>query len=93
MGIEVYVVDYFRKIVEFSVKVLRTDGRKCIVLFYLEFRSKKSPSKLGDFGLVNIVQEATPNLPEDQPIISSIQPHEPATTTEQTSPMLDDIRK
>jgi hypothetical protein len=54
--------------------------------FILEFQSKK----LGDFGIVNIVQEATPNLPEEQPIISSIQEQ---TTTEQTSQMLDDIRK
>lgn len=66
-------------------------------MFNLEFRSKKSPSKLGDFGIVNIVQEGTPNLPEEQPIISSHQTYEQTTASEQlaeqTSQMLDDIRK
>ena len=68
---------------------------KASASFHLEFRSKKSSSKLGDFGIVNIVQESTPNLPEEQPIISS----HPSTTTateqlaEQTSQMLDDLRK
>ncbi len=56
--------------------------------FILEFQSKKiSTKKLGDFGIVNIVQEATPISPDDQLIHSSIQ------NEEQTSPILDDIRK
>ncbi|UJR15901.1 hypothetical protein I4U23_002824 [Adineta vaga] len=64
-----------------------------------KFQSKKSSKKLGDFGIVNIVQEATPILPDDQPIISSIQSDtifdQTKTTTqqlaEQTSHAFDDI--
>ncbi|CAF4205658.1 unnamed protein product, partial [Rotaria sp. Silwood2] len=62
-----------------------------------EFQSKKSSSKLGDFGIVNIVQEATPTLPDNQTNITSIQSdiNEKPTPTqqlaEQTVSMLDDI--
>jgi len=62
-----------------------------------EYQSKRSSKKLGDFGIVNIVQEATPITPDNQPIISSNQStiNEEQTTThqlaEQTSQMLDDI--
>lgn len=62
----------------------------------LEFQSKKSPTKLSDFGIVNIVQEATPIASNDQPIISSIENEEQTATqqlAEQTSQMFDDIRK
>jgi len=68
-------------------------------LIILEYQSKRSSKKLGDFGIVNIVQEATPISPDNQPIISSNQStiNEEQTTThqlaEQTSQMLDDIRK
>jgi hypothetical protein len=68
-------------------------------LIILEYQSKRSSKKLGDFGIVNIVQEATPITPDNQPIISSNQStiNEEQTTThqlaEQTSQMLDDIRK
>ncbi|CAF1132972.1 unnamed protein product [Adineta ricciae] len=64
-----------------------------------EFQSKKSSKKFGDFGIVNIVQEATPILPDNQPAISSVQSDtltdQSKTTTqqlaEQTSQALDDI--
>jgi len=65
--------------------------------FILEFQSKKGPTKkLGDFGIVNIVQEATPISSDDQLIHSSIQNKEQTSTqqlAEQTSQMFDDIRK
>jgi len=48
-----------------------------------EFPSRKSSSKLGDFGIVNIVQEITPT---DPPIESTEQITEPTT-----SQMLDDL--
>ncbi|CAF0980387.1 unnamed protein product [Rotaria sordida] len=62
-----------------------------------EFKSKKSSTKLGDFGIVNIVQETTPTLPDNQSYLTSIQSdiYEKQTPiqqlTEQTVQMLDDI--
>jgi len=57
-----------------------------------EFQSKK----LGDFGIVNIVQEAPPNIPDDHPIISTIksdsnQEQTPTPTTTQQSPIINDL--
>ncbi|CAF1068299.1 unnamed protein product [Adineta ricciae] len=65
----------------------------------IKFQSKKSSKKFGDFGIVNIVQEATPILPDNQPAISSVQSDtltdQSKTTTqqlaEQTSQAFDDI--
>ncbi|CAF3574539.1 unnamed protein product [Rotaria sordida] len=63
----------------------------------LKFKSKKSSTKLGDFGIVNIVQETTPTLPDNQSYLTSIQSdiYEKQTPiqqlTEQTVQMLDDI--
>ena len=65
----------------------------------LEFPSKKSLTKRGDFGIVNIVQEATPILPDDEPLVSASKldsSEEPTVTehlAEQTAQMLDEIRK
>ncbi|CAF0792217.1 unnamed protein product [Rotaria sp. Silwood1] len=62
-----------------------------------EFPSKKSSTKLGDFGIVNIVQEVTPTLPDNQPNLTLIQSdiNEKPTPTqqlvEQTVQTLDDI--
>jgi hypothetical protein len=63
--------------------------------FFVEFPSKKSATKLSDFGIVNIVQEATPILSDDQPIQSYSNEEQTATQhlAEQTSQILDDIRK
>ena len=57
-------------------------------------------TKRGDFGIVNIVQEATPILPDDdEPLVSASKldsSEEPTVTehlAEQTAQMLDEIRK
>ena len=72
------------------------DEWTCLIdLFYLEYQSRKSSIKRGDFGIVNIVQEATPILPEQEPMVSAtrLDSSQPTTATEQTSQMFDEIRK
>ncbi|CAF5124553.1 unnamed protein product, partial [Rotaria socialis] len=58
-----------------------------------EFQSKRSSSKLGDFGIVNIVQEATPIASDLEYIQSDLNDHTPAVEqlAEQTAHAFDDI--
>ncbi|CAF1287039.1 unnamed protein product [Rotaria magnacalcarata] len=58
-----------------------------------EFQSKRSSSKLGDFGIVNIVQEATPIASDLEFIQSDLNDQTPAVEqlTEQTAQVFDDI--
>ncbi|CAF3397944.1 unnamed protein product [Rotaria socialis] len=59
----------------------------------LEFQSKRSSSKLGDFGIVNIVQEATPIASDLEYIQSDLNDQTPAVEqlAEQTAHAFDDI--
>lgn len=60
---------------------------------FTEFQSKKSSIKSSDFGIVNIVQEATPIAPEPIPIESQQDPTATEQLAEQTFNTLEDIRK
>ena len=55
----------------------------CFLRHYLEIQSRQSSIKRGDFGIVNIVQEAPTNFPESEITL----------TSEQTSDVHDESRK
>jgi hypothetical protein len=56
-------------------------------------QTRKSSVKRGDFGIVNIVQEATPIVPDHEPLAASATATATEQLAEQTSQMLDEIRK